>query len=173
MQDLFERWCYASLSLCVYVCVLLDKIFNCSLLFNQQYMCNFRNDLNRAAECFGSWYPSVWFLHIPYAWMVSLPQSKDIYVRLTGDSKFLIGVIVSVTCCLSFCVWTATDWQRGQDTPCFSSYQSWDWPNPTVTLPEQKWMDGLIIWILNLRHQINYKSRWESMTKNIFCNNQV
>lgn len=102
-------------------------------------MCNFRNDLNRAAECFGSWYPSVWFLHIPYAWMVSLPQSKDIYVRLTGDSKFLIGVIVSVTCCLSFCVWTATDWQRGQDTPAGTG------PIPTVTLPEQKWMDGLRI----------------------------
>lgn len=112
-------------------------------------MCNFRNDLNRAAECFGSWYPSVWFLHIPYAWMVSLPQSKDIYVRLTGDSKFLIGVIVSVTCCLSFCVWTATDWQRGQGTPCFSSYQSWYWPDPHCN-PTRTKMDG---WINNLNFE--------------------
>ncbi len=40
------------------------------------------------------------------AWALSavLPQSKDVQVRLTGDSKLPAGVIVSVNGCLSLYV---------------------------------------------------------------------
>lgn len=43
-----------------------------------------------------------------------LPQSKDIQVRLIGDSKLPIGVIVSVTGCLSLCVSPVIEWRPVQ-----------------------------------------------------------
>lgn len=38
-------------------------------------------------------------------------QSKDMHVRLNGDSKLTVGVIMIVNSCLSFCFSPATDWR--------------------------------------------------------------
>lgn len=39
-----------------------------------------------------------------------LPQSKDIQVRLTGDSRLAVGVNVSVNVSQSLCVSLVRDW---------------------------------------------------------------
>ena len=63
----------------------------------------------------GSWFESqlvlsVWSLHVlpVSAWVLSgysgfLPPSKNMHVRLIGDSKLSLGVSVSVGDCLSLC----------------------------------------------------------------------
>lgn len=40
----------------------------------------------------------------------SLSQPKDKQIRSTGNSKFPVGVNVSVNDCLSLCVSPVTDW---------------------------------------------------------------
>ena len=46
-----------------------------------------------------SWGLSVWSLHVlpVYAWVLTLPPSNNMHLRLTGDSK------LSVCGCLSLC----------------------------------------------------------------------
>lgn len=39
-------------------------------------------------------------------WLLLLPQSKDMLVRLTDNSKLAVGVNVSVDGCFSLCVGT-------------------------------------------------------------------
>ncbi len=46
-----------------------------------------------------------------------LPQSKDMQVRLTGDSKFPVGVNMSVSGCLSLYVGPMTDLRPVQSVP--------------------------------------------------------
>ena len=66
---------------------------------------------------------SVWSLHVlpVLAWVSSgysgfLPQSKDMHVRLIGDSKLPVGVIESVRGCLCMCG-PAMDWRPVQGVP--------------------------------------------------------
>ncbi len=49
------------------------------------------------------------------------PQSKDMQVRLIGDSKLPVGVHVSVSGCLSLYVCPVTDWRPVQGVPHRSS----------------------------------------------------
>merc|ERR1712035_185044 len=65
-----------------------------------------------------TWGLSVWSLHVlPVpAWVLSgysgfLPQSKDMHVRLIGDSKLSVGVNVRVNGCSSLCVGPAINWR--------------------------------------------------------------
>ena len=58
-----------------------------------------------------TWGLSVWSLHVlpVYAWVLSgysgfLPPSKNMHVRLTGDSKLSLGVSVCVCVVVYLCV---------------------------------------------------------------------
>ena len=54
------------------------------------------------------------------------PQSKDMQVRLTGDSKLTVGVNVSVNGCLCLCVSPVMTWRLVQGVPRLSPVVSWD-----------------------------------------------
>jgi len=81
------------------------------------------------------WGLSVWSLHVlpVYACVISgyssfLPPSKNMHVRLMGDSKLSRGVSVSVDGCvfrLSLCG-PAMDWWPVQGVPCLLPNDSWD-----------------------------------------------
>ena len=78
---------------------------------------------------------SVWSLHVlpVYAWVLSrysgfLPPSKNMHVRLIGDSELSLGVSVSVHGCLSHLTLSGPVmyWRPVQDVPCLSPNDSWD-----------------------------------------------
>jgi len=87
---------------------------------------------------------SVWSLHVlpVYAWVLSryssfLPPSKNMHVRLTGDSKLSFGVSVSVCGCLSrlsLCC-PVMDWRPVQGVPHLSPNDLWDRLQPPATRP--------------------------------------
>ena len=61
--------------------------------------------------CWFGWGLAVWSLHVPpvHVWLLSgysvfLPLSKNMYIRLNGDSKLTLGVCVSVWLLFFFCV---------------------------------------------------------------------
>ncbi len=69
-----------------------------------------------------------------------LPQSKDMQVRLTGDSKLPVGVNVSGS--LSLYVGNVTDWRPVQGVPCLSLNDSSDQlQHPLKDKRYRKWMD--------------------------------
>ncbi len=91
------------------------------------------------------------------AWVVSgysgfLPQSKDMQVRLLGDSKLPVYVNVSVSDCLSLYVGPVTDWRPVQDVPRCSPNASWDWlqhprdPVKSISVRpiDNGWMDSML-----------------------------
>ena len=78
---------------------------------------------------------SVWSLHVlpVYAWVLSgysgfLPTSKNMYVRLIGDSKLSLVVSVSVhDCVYPLCLCgPVMDLQTVQGVPRLSPTDSWD-----------------------------------------------
>jgi len=91
-----------------------------------------------------------------YAWVLSgysgfLPPSKNMHVRLIGDSKKLsLGVSVSVCGCLirlSLCG-PVMDWRPVQDVPSFSPDDCWDRLQPPCDPTDGlsgygQWMDGV------------------------------
>ena len=84
--------------------------------------------LKRVSGSTPSWCLSVWSLHVPvYVLVLSgysgfLPTSKNMYVRLIGDSKLSLGVSVSLHGCLSHLslCGPVMDWQPVQCVPCLS-----------------------------------------------------
>lgn len=86
------------------------------------------------------------------AWVLSeysgfLTQSKDMQVRLTGNSKLPIGLNVSVIDCLSMYVGPLMNWRLVQGVPHCSPIVSWDQlqspHNPVNRISGYgKWMDG-------------------------------
>jgi len=84
------------------------------------------------------WGLSVWSLHVLliYAWILSrssgfLPPSKNMHVRLIGDSKLSFGVNVIMHCCLSLCG-PVMDWRPVQGVLCLSPGDSWDRLQPLM-----------------------------------------
>ena len=85
------------------------------------------------------WGLSVWSLHVlpVYTWVLSgysdfLPPSKDMHVRLIGDSKMSLGVSVSMCGCLSrlsLCG-PVMDRRPVQGVPCLSPNDRWDRVQP-------------------------------------------
>ncbi len=63
----------------------------------------------------GGFLVSVW---VPSGSSGLLPRSKDMQVRLIGDSKSPVGVNVSVNGCLSLYVSPVMNWRLVQDVPC-------------------------------------------------------
>merc|ERR1712035_272647 len=64
---------------------------------------------------------SLHVLPVP-AWVLSgysgfLPQSKDMHVRLIGNSKLSVGVNVRLNGCSSLCVGPAINWRLVQGVP--------------------------------------------------------
>ena len=102
------------------------------------------------------WGLSVWSLHVlpVYAWVLSgysvfLPLSKNMHVRLIGDSKLSLGVKVSVCGCLSrlsLCG-PVMDWRPVQGVSRLSPDDHWDKLQPPRDPTDglswyRKWMDG-------------------------------
>lgn len=58
----------------------------------------------------------------PCVYLSFLPQSKDMCVRLNGDSTLAVGV----NNCLSVCVRSATDWRPVQGVLRLVPYDNWD-----------------------------------------------
>ena len=99
----------------------------------------------------------MWSLHVlpVYAWVLSgysgfLPPSKNMHVRLIGDSKLSLEVSVSVCGCLfrlSLCG-PVMDWRPVQGVPRLSPDDRWDRlqlpRDPTDGLDgiENGWMDN-------------------------------
>jgi len=68
-----------------------------------------------------------------YAWVLSgysgfLPPSKNMHVRLIGDSKLSLGVCV-VVCLVCLCG-SVMDWQPVQGVPRLSPDDRWDRVQP-------------------------------------------
>lgn len=75
-----------------------------------------------------------------------LPQSKDLHVRLIGDSKLSVDVNVSMNDCLFLCVSLSKDCKPVQGVPRLLSHDSWDRLQPP-RYPDldkllRKWKDG-------------------------------
>ena len=107
-----------------------------------------------------SWGLSVLSLHVLplYMWVLPvyssfLQRSKNMHVRLIGDTKLSLGVCVSVHGCLSLCG-PVIDWRPVQGVPCLSPNGSGDRLQPPATLiglsGYRKWMDELNWTELNL-----------------------
>ena len=115
----------------------------------------------RVPSSIPTWGLSVWSLHaLPvYAWVLSgysgfLPPSKNMHVRLIGDTKLSLGVSVSmcgccIGClsCLSLCG-PVMDWRPVQGIPRLSPDDRWDSLQPPRDSTDglsgyRKWMDGL------------------------------
>ena len=102
-----------------------------------------------------TWGLSVWSLHVlpVYAWVLSgysgfLPPSKNIHVKLIGDSKLSLGVSVSVCGCLSHLslCGPVMDWRSVQGVPSLSPDDRWDRLQPPRDPTDglsgyRKWMD--------------------------------
>ena len=100
-----------------------------------------------------TWGLSVWSLHVlpVYAWVLSgysgfLPPSKNMHVRLIGDSKVVLR---------SECVWLLVlcgpviDWWPVQGVPCLLPDDRWDRLQPPRDPTDglsgyRKWMDNKI-----------------------------
>jgi len=84
------------------------------------------------------WGLSVWSLHVLplYVWVLSglLPPPKNMYVKLSGDSKLSLGVSVSVDGCVSRLCGPAMDWRPAQGVTRLSTNDSWDRLERPVTL---------------------------------------
>jgi len=63
--------------------------------------------------------------HVLSGYSGFLPPSKNMRVRLIGDSKLSVGVSVSVHECLSLCG-PVIDWRPVQSVPHLSPNDSWD-----------------------------------------------
>jgi len=69
-----------------------------------------------------------------------LPPSKNMHVRLTGDSKIVLGSECERVCgCLSLCG-PVMDWRPVQGVPRLSPDDCWDRLQPPCGY--RKWMDG-------------------------------
>ena len=79
----------------------------------------------------------IFFQILPvYAWVLSgysgfLPPSKNMHVRLIGDSKLTLGVSVCMCGCLSLCV-PVMDWRPVQGVPRLSPDDRWDRLQPPL-----------------------------------------
>ena len=100
------------------------------------------------------WGLSLWSLHVlpVYAWVLSgysgfLPPSKNMHVRLIGDSKLSSGVCGCLSR-LSLCG-PVMDWRPVQGVPRLLPDDRWDRlqppRDPTDGLSRyKKWLDGLL-----------------------------
>ena len=99
------------------------------------------------------WSLSVWSLHVlpVYAWVLSgysgfLPLSKNMHVRLIGDSKSSLCVWLCVLC------GPVMDWRPVQGVPRLSPNDSWDRLQPPCDPSNRlsgyrEWMDDLIYFL--------------------------
>jgi len=95
----------------------------------------------------------VWSLHVlpVYAWLLTgysgfLPPSKNMHVRLTGDSKIVLRSECERAWLFVLCG-PVMDWRPVQGVPRLSPYDRWDRlqppRDPTDGLSRyRKWMDG-------------------------------
>ena len=101
-----------------------------------------------------AWGLSVWSLHVlpVYAWVLFgysgfFPPSKDMHVRLIGDSKIVL-ISECVCGCLSLCG-PVMDWRPVQGVPHLSPDDRWDRLQPPCDPTDglrgyRKWMDGFM-----------------------------
>jgi len=64
-------------------------------------------------------------LHVLPVCVDSHRVRENLHVRLTGDSKLILGVSVTVHGCVSLCG-PAMDWRHVQGEPRLSPNDSWD-----------------------------------------------
>ena len=105
----------------------------------------------------GAFLCGVCMFSLLYAWVLSgysgfLPLSKNMHVRLNGDSKLSLGVSVSV--CLSLCG-PVMDWRPVQGVPRLSPDDRWD-RLQTPRYPTDG-LDGIENgWMYYSKHLCNY-----------------
>ena len=96
---------HSILAFCIYIDIIGVK---CKLQHGSVVVSTVTSQ-QRVPDLIPGWDLSVWSLHVlpVYAWVLSrdcgfLPLSKNMHVRLIGDSKLSVGVSVSVYGCVLF-----------------------------------------------------------------------
>ena len=141
----------------------------CKLLHNfVKWLCRFApsSHSERVPGSTPSWGLSVWSLRVlpVYAWVLSgysgfLPPSKNMHVRLIGDSKIVLRSECECVCgCLSLLslCGPVMDWRPVQGVPRLSPDDRWDRLQPPRDPTDglsgyRKWMDGWFYYLL-FRH---------------------